>query len=99
MSHNYFGRYKTKVKKVCSGEYLVTQIDTEGVNPDITCMLENMSWSGGCDADAKWFVGQPTKEVTEYGQVRYDTIHCCGYPTKKDALKWLSREYVGWLED
>ncbi len=96
MATNYFGRYKTKVKKVCSGEYLVTQIDTEGEKPEITCMLENTSWPEGSGADAKWFVGQPTKI---YGQVHYNTVHCSGYPTKKNALKWLSREYVDWLED
>ena len=97
MSHNYFGRYQTKVKKVSAGEYLVTQIDTEGERPEITCMLENVSWSAGCyDRDVKWLVGQPTMR---HGQISYDTIHCCGYPTKKEALQWLSREYVDWLED
>ena len=97
MSYSYFGRYQTKVKKICAGEYLVTQIDTEGERPEITCMLENVSWSSGCyDSDVKWLVGQPTKR---HGQITYDTIHCCGYPTKKEALQWLSREYVDWLEN
>jgi len=90
---SYFGRYKTKVKKVCSGEYLVTQIDTEGKKPEITCRLENVH---GDDVEAKWLVGQP---VNRYGYIDYDTIHCSGYRTKKHALKWLSREYVDWLED
>ena len=93
MATNYFGRYKTKVKRVCSGEYLVTQIDTENEKPEITCLLVHISEPL---IGYEWLVGQP---VRKYGQVHYDTIHSCGYPTKKDALKWLSREYVDWLED
>mgnify|MGYP003154524647 CR=1 FL=1 len=85
-------RYKTKSRKAGYGEYLVTVTDTQNIKPTVTVKIEdygpeNAYW-------CRWRIGEPVRffKGTEYEHIDYEFDGCCGFYSKKEAIKCLQQE-------
>ncbi|MAQ49049.1 MAG: hypothetical protein CL720_04970 [Chloroflexi bacterium] len=85
-------RYTTKSRKgKLIGEYEVTVTDTENVKPTVTVMV----WTNGeSPAWCKWRIADPVYRFkgTDMQVLDYDDQHCCGFESKKEAIRCLQRD-------
>tara|TARA_Y100000994_G_scaffold242994_1_gene240660 strand:+ start:676 stop:978 length:303 start_codon:yes stop_codon:yes gene_type:complete len=87
-------RYETASKKgKLIGEYEVTVTDSENVKPTVTVMV----WvADGSPAWCKWRIADPVYRFkgTDMQVLDYDDQHCCGFESKKEAIRCLQRDGV-----
>ena len=85
-------RYKTKSRRAGYGEYLVTVTDTLNIKPTVTVLIENLGEE--TPAYCRWRIGEPVYRFkgTENQVLDYDNDHCCGFESKKEAIKCMQRD-------